>query len=87
MPRLDPIPRQKYEETIRDLEKQLDPELVDALDRFYFRQRIAVLERVVVGEQEYKGKWKTLTPRELRAMEREEELDIIAYRAMAEWNA
>ncbi len=87
MPRLDPVPRSRYEERIQELQQQLDIELVDAMDRYYFRQRIAVLERLIEGEKEYKGKWKTLTPRQLGAMEREEELDIIAYRAMAEWNA
>ncbi len=87
MPRLDPVPRARYEETIRELKAQLDHELVDAIDRYYFRQQIEVLTRVIEGEKEYQGKWKTLTPRELKAMEHEEELDIVAYRAMAEWNS
>ncbi len=67
------------------LEDQLDPTLCSAIRRYFDRRRIAVLERLIPGEQEYKGAWKGLELHELRQMLSEEVDDEDAYTAMFEW--
>ena len=63
----------------------LDPELEMALDSYLAMLRKKIIERLKVGEQEYKGRWKTMSRRELEEYLLEERLDEIAYTAMIQW--
>jgi hypothetical protein len=63
----------------------LDPELEMALDSYLAMLRKKIVERLVIGEREYKGRWKTMSRRELEEYLLEERLDEIAYDAMIAW--
>lgn len=70
---------------VANLQLVVDPILVAAVDRYLLRRKEAILQRLIVGEAEYKGAWKTKELWELRQMIAEEVDDKDAYTAMFEW--
>ena len=70
---------------VANLQLQLDPTLVVVVDRYLLRRKEAILQRLIMGEAEYKGAWRTKELWELRQMIAEEIDDKEAYTAMYEW--
>jgi hypothetical protein len=70
-----------------DITKELDTELIAAIDSYLSNIRYRLVKRVERGEREYHGLWKTKPLAELIVDIEEEEDDGHVYRAMMQWRA
>ena len=63
----------------------IDPELQAAVDTFFASWKGKVEARLEMGEREYHGKWKEMTPSEVVAEFTDELSDMIAYLVFFNW--
>ena len=59
--------------------RNIDPELLKAVDGFFDGWKEQVLDRLETGEEQYHGRWKEMTETEVLKELMDEVLDMIAY--------
>ena len=63
----------------------IEPELREAVEQYFDKLKAAVLKRLELGEDTYRGQWKRLSTEQIRKERWDEMLDVVAYSIFLDW--